>query len=84
MSKIYALGFAALFAIAGTTAPAFADNHHNHHNNHHNHHNHHHNHHNNGWDWNGGGIYFDFAPIVEEEPVYCVDRRGRLFVCAYD
>jgi hypothetical protein len=77
MSKIYAIGFAALFAavsIAATTAPASAKNFKNF--NHPWHHSH----------WHDG-FFFDLSPLVIDEapqPVYCVDHRGRLYVCDYN
>ena len=75
MSKIYAAGIAALFAavtIAATTVPASA----------HMHHHHHHGHHHGDW-----GFGFDFGSVAiydEEDPVYCVDHRGRIYVCGYN
>jgi hypothetical protein len=85
MKKTFAIGFAALIAaasVAATTAPAASK--HKHHGHHHGHHGHHGGHWGGGY-W-GGGLVFDIAPLVidQPDPVYCVDRRGRLYVCAYN
>jgi hypothetical protein len=80
MTKLTTAGIAALFAalsIAASTVPAAAG-HHGH--GHHGHHGHGH--------WGGGyGFGFGFPTIIvndDPDPVYCVDRRGRLYVCAYN
>jgi hypothetical protein len=77
MSKIYTAGIAALFAavtIAATTVPASAH-----------HHGHHHRHHGD-WGWGGGGIVLDFGSVVydDPDPIYCVGRHGRLYICGYN
>ena len=90
MSKIFTAGIAALFAalaITATTVPAAAKHkggHHGHHGNHGGHHGNHHGNH--GGHWGGSGIYFDFGSVVYDEPnpIYCVGRHGKLYVCGWN
>ena len=82
MSKLFTAGFVALFAavsIAATTVPAAAGNHH--HNKHHKHHGHHGHH---GY-WNHD-FYFDFGSIGydEPDPIYCVGKHGKLYICGWN
>jgi opacity protein-like surface antigen len=77
MSKIYTAGIAALFAavaVAATTVPAAAKHHHGHHHGHH------------GGHW-GGGFGFDFGTIViadDPDPIYCVGKHGKLYICGWN
>jgi hypothetical protein len=87
MTKIYALGFAVLFAVAATAAPAVAKSKHHGHHGHHGNHGHH-GHHGNGFGIGfGNGIVLDFAaPVVydEPDPIYCVGKHGKLYVCGWN
>jgi hypothetical protein len=81
MRKFYTAGIAALFAavaIAATTVPASAHHHHGHHG----HHGHHHGH--GGFDWGFGGIVVDLGSYDDPDPVYCVGRHGKLYICGYN
>ena len=80
MSKIYTAGIAALFAavtIAATTVPASAHHHHGHH-----HHGHHHGH--GGFDWGFGGVVIDLGSYDEPDPIYCVGKHGKLYICGWN
>lgn len=86
MNKIYALGFAALFAVAATAVPAAAKD------KHHGHHGHHHGHHHGGWDndygfgWGSGIVLNLGGPQVvydDPDPIYCVGKHGKLYICGY-
>jgi hypothetical protein len=77
MSKIYTVGIAALFAavsLAATTVPAAASHHHGHHGHHHGHHG------NFGWGFDFGSI----AVYDEPDPIYCVGRHGKLYICGWN
>jgi hypothetical protein len=79
MSEIYTAGIAALFAavsLAATTVPASA--HHHHHHGHH-HHGHHHGDFGFGFDFGSVAIYDD-----QPDPIYCVGKYGKLYVCGWN
>ena len=85
MTKIYALGFAALFAVAASAVPAAAKDHHH---GHHGHHGHHHGHgYGGGFGLGFGDIVVDFGgPVVydDPDPIYCVGKHGKLYVCGWN
>ena len=86
MTKIYALGFAALFAVAASAVPAAAKDHHGHHHGHHGH-GHHGHHYDGGFGLGFGGIVVDFGgPVVyaDPDPIYCMGRHGKLYICGWN
>jgi hypothetical protein len=84
MSKFYTAGIVALFAavsIAATTVPAAAKHHHKHHGHHHGHG---HGHGHGGFDWGFGGVYLGGYDYDEPDPIYCVGKHGKLFICGWN
>ena len=82
MSKFYTAGIVALFAavsIAATTVPAAAKHHHKHHGHHHGH-----GHGHGGFDWGFGGVYLGGYDYDEPDPIYCVGKHGKLFICGWN